>query len=85
MAGANSGSVGKGKVMCAHEYPPYYSLQFRCTRCTEQVDAKLIIQELRAQLFDQECEISVLRLYGNKDCTAMADDELDKMRADGMT
>ena len=40
------------------------------------------IDPLRMALADARMEIDVLRQYGNKDCTAMADEELERLRGD---
>jgi hypothetical protein len=47
-------------------------------RLIELLDKETELADKKARIEDLEREVYVLRLYGNKDCTAMADDLLDK-------
>jgi hypothetical protein len=47
-----------------------------CAQCGDTgkpPGAESVIADLRAELAEAKREIEVLRQYGNKDCTAMAD------------
>lgn len=53
--------------------------------CTAEQTVELLVDavtNLRAQLAAAQAEIDVLRSYGNKDCTAMADEVLDAARGE---
>lgn len=44
--------------------------------CTGMADPAAEIASLRERVRELEMEVSVLRLYGNRDCTAQADEAL---------
>jgi|ETNmetMinimDraft_30_1059905.scaffolds.fasta_scaffold38143_2 phage host-nuclease inhibitor protein Gam len=55
-----------------------------CVRlCNEKNNFKAELQAERAKAGDLIQEISVLRQYGNKDCTAMADEYLESLKPKG--
>jgi len=55
-----------------------------CVRlCNEKNKFKAELQAERAKAGDLIQEISVLRQYGNKDCTAMADEYLESLKPKG--
>ena len=47
-----------------------------CPECRERAESSRIA-ELKAENAKLKREVEVLRLYGNKDCTAMADEALN--------
>jgi len=59
-----------------------YVLTTRCKDCgrIDSIKDSNRITELEKQLADKDREIELLRFYGNKDCTAMADIEIAKLR-----
>jgi len=68
---------GDGSHYAIDDTGPY------CWECFApyQIDAyENKVTELEQQLADKDREIELLRFYGNKDCTAMADIEITKLR-----
>jgi uncharacterized coiled-coil protein SlyX len=47
----------------------------------DKFEADSKIEQLEQKLAAQEREIEILRMYGNKDCLAMADEHLAKIKA----